>query len=145
MPIDQNTRVVRILLVDDNEDDILLTKEAFREANINAEITTAQDGIEALAILRQTNIKQQDLILLDLNMQRKDGRETLAEIKNDALLKRIPVVILTTSSSEDDINTVYDLHANSYIIKHIDFDHLVEAITHLAHFWFKAAKLPKVL
>ncbi|MFT5366633.1 MAG: chemotaxis family two-component system response regulator Rcp1 [Candidatus Latescibacterota bacterium] len=138
-------KTIRILLVDDNEDDVLLTKEAFKEANITSEFLVAQDGVEALSTLRQPNIKQPDMILLDLNMPRKNGRETLAELKNDPLLKRIPVVVLTTSSSEDDINSAYDLHANSFITKPTDFDVFVNTVKNLTSFWFETAQRPNVL
>lgn len=137
-------RDMKILLVDDNEDDILLTTEAFKEAKINAEIITCRDGIEALALLRETSQKKPDLILLDLNMPRKDGRETLSELKSDSNLKSIPVIILTTSNSEQDIAQAYNLHANSFITKPIDFNDFVSVIQNLKSFWFKTASLPDV-
>jgi chemotaxis family two-component system response regulator Rcp1 len=134
----------QVLLVDDNEDDVFLTTEAFQEANVNAEIIVHRDGVDALAFLHDKTHKKPHLILLDLNMPRKDGRETLAELKSDPDLKNIPVVILTTSDSESDIEQAYNLHANSFITKPINFDEFVISVKNLKAFWFKTVKLPPV-
>jgi chemotaxis family two-component system response regulator Rcp1 len=134
----------QVLLVDDNEDDVFLTTEAFQEANVNAEIIVHRDGVDALAFLHDKTQKKPHLILLDLNMPRKDGRETLAELKSDPDLKNIPVVILTTSDSESDIEQAYNLHANSFITKPINFDEFVISVKNLKAFWFKTVKLPPV-
>ena len=140
----QNT--LEILLVEDNLSDISLTKEALKEGNINYNLSVARNGIEALDFLRcqgeYTNAPHPDLILLDLNMPKKDGREVLAEIKNDPDLKRIPVAILTTSSSEEDILNTYDHHANCYIVKPVNLDEFFKAITNIEQFWLNLVKLP---
>lgn len=141
-----NGRPIHILLVEDNEGDVRLTREALKEGRVHNSLGVASDGIEALAMLRRegryTDCERPDLILLDLNLPRKDGREVLAEIKDDPALKRIPVVVLTTSKAEEDIIKSYDLHANCYIAKPVDFDKFVAVIKTIDEFWLSVVKLP---
>ena len=135
-----------ILLVEDNPGDVRLTKEALKDAKVLNEIYVARDGVEAMQFLtKKGSFKEAptpDLILLDLNLPRKDGREVLAEIKKDSKLKRIPVVILTTSKADEDIVKTYNLHANAYITKPVDLNRFVEIIHALEEFWFTIVKLP---
>jgi chemotaxis family two-component system response regulator Rcp1 len=137
---------IEILLVEDNIGDIRLTEEALRESNLIVNLHVARDGMEAMEFLRgeggQANAPAPDLILLDLNLPRKDGREVLQEIKNDADLKRIPVVVLTTSEAESDIITTYGFHANCYINKPVDMDQFIKIVQMLEEFWFTIVKLP---
>lgn len=139
-------RPVHILLVEDNAGDVRLTREALKEGKVNNLLTVAPDGIEALAILRQegryAGEARPDLILLDLNLPKKDGREVLAEIKDDPALRRIPVVVLTTSKAEEDILRTYDLHANCYITKPVDFDKFVSVVRSIDDFWLSVVRLP---
>jgi two-component system, chemotaxis family, response regulator Rcp1 len=137
---------VEILLVEDSPTDVLLAKEALEYSKINNKLQTVPDGVEAIAYLRKEG-KYQDaprpgLILLDLNLPRKDGREVLAEIKSDEKLKRIPVVVLTTSKSEADILKAYGLHANCYIVKPVDFEKFAEVVKNIENFWFSVVTLP---
>jgi two-component system, chemotaxis family, response regulator Rcp1 len=137
---------VEILLVEDSPTDILLAKEALDYSKIVNNLHTAQDGVEAMAFLRKEG-KYKDaprpgLILLDLNLPRKDGREVLGEIKNDEKLKRIPVVVLTTSKSEADVLKAYGLHANCYIVKPVDFEKFAEVVKNIENFWFSIVTLP---
>jgi len=138
-----------ILVADDDEDDCLLIKEAISENKLDTSLFTVNDGEELMDYLYHRNKYQNhmdsprpDLILLDLNMPRKDGREALQEIKNDDDLKKIPVVILTTSSTQDDILKTYKTGANSFITKPITFEGMVEVITMLNKYWFQIVKLP---
>jgi CheY-like chemotaxis protein len=137
---------VEILLVEDNPGDVRLTVEAFREGKVRNRMSVAQDGVEALAFLRRegkyAHSPRPDLILLDLKMPKKDGREVLAEIKADPSLRRIPVVILTTSRAEEDILKTYDLHANCYITKPVDLDQFFSVIRSIEDFWLTIVKLP---
>ncbi|MGD0449475.1 MAG: response regulator [Candidatus Bathyarchaeia archaeon] len=137
---------VDILLVEDNPGDVRLTKEALKDAKVLNEIYVAKDGVEAMEFLhRQGKFAQApmpDMILLDLNLPRKDGREVLAEIKKDPKLKHIPVIILTTSKADEDIIKTYNLHANAYITKPVDLNRFVEIIHALEEFWFTIVKLP---
>ena len=137
---------VDILLVEDNPGDVRLTKEALRDAKVLNEIFIARDGVEAMEILRRkgkfSKVPLPDLILLDLNLPKKDGREVLAEIKEDPILKHIPVVILTTSKADEDIIKTYNLHANAYITKPVDLNRFAEIIHVLNEFWFTIVKLP---
>jgi chemotaxis family two-component system response regulator Rcp1 len=139
-------RPVEILLVEDNIADILLTEEALKEAPAPYSLHVARDGEEAMAFLRRqgahAKTPRPDLILLDLNMPRKGGWEVLAEVKNDPDLRRIPVVILTTSEATEDIRSAYDLHANSYLVKPVDLGQFFAVIAALEGFWFSAATLP---
>lgn len=137
---------IEILLVDDNPGDVRLTQEALRENKLMNNLSVAWDGEEALAFLRRedahVNARRPDLILLDLNLPKKDGRQVLAEIKADEVLRRIPVVILTTSSAEQDILKTYDLHANCFITKPVDLDQFITVVRSIENFWFSIAKLP---
>jgi chemotaxis family two-component system response regulator Rcp1 len=137
---------VDILLVEDNPGDVRLTKEALRDAKVLNKIFVAKDGVEAMEFLRKegafTDRHTPDLILLDLNLPRKDGREVLAEIKEDPKLKHIPVVILTSSKADEDILKAYNLHANCYITKPVDLNGFVEIMHSMEEFWFTIVKLP---
>ncbi|HVO59430.1 MAG TPA: response regulator [Terriglobales bacterium] len=137
---------IDILLVEDNPADVRLTREALREARVINSLHVVQDGIEALDFLRNrgryANSSSPDLILLDLNLPKKDGREVLAEIKQDENWKRIPVVVLTTSEAEEDIVRSYDLHANAYVTKPVDLKRFLEVIRVLEEFWLAVVTLP---
>jgi two-component system response regulator len=134
------------LLIEDSEPDVRLTMEALREAKVKNRLWVVEDGVEAMAFLRQQNghadAPRPDLILLDLNLPRKDGREVLREIKADESLKRIPVVVLTTSRSEEDVLRAYELHANCYITKPVDFNRFMEVVRSIENFWLTVVKLP---
>src|SRR6267143_494508 len=138
--------VVDILLVEDNPGDVRLMREALREAKFQNELYVAEDGVEAIAFLRRqgkyAGAVRPDLILLDLNLPRKDGLEVLAEIKEDADLKRIPVVVLTTSQAEADILRAYNLHANCYINKPVDIEQFLTVVKSIEDFWLAIVKLP---
>lgn len=135
-----------ILLVEDNPGDVRLMQEAFREVNSVKIVGVATDGVEALDYLRRrgkfTDAHRPDLILLDLNLPRKDGREVLAELKTDPMLRRIPIVVLTVSQAEQDIIRTYELHANCYISKPINLDDFIDIASAIQHFWTDIAKLP---
>jgi CheY-like chemotaxis protein len=137
---------IEILLVEDNPADVRLTIEALRDAKSGNHLTVAPDGVEALAMLRGTppykEAGQFDLILLDLNLPKKNGREVLADLKSDPELKRIPVVILTTSKAEGDIRTTYDLHASCYITKPVGFEQFMHVVRSIESFWLSVATLP---
>ena len=137
---------IDILLIEDNPADVRLTREALKEAKVLNALHTAGDGMEALAFLRKqgqfAGSSSPDLILLDLNLPKKDGREVLAEIKQDEGLKRIPVVVLTTSRGEEDIARSYDLHANAYVTKPVDLKHFLEVIRTIEEFWLAVVTLP---
>lgn len=141
-----NLKTARILLVEDNPGDVRLTEEALKEGKIVNELSVVNDGVEAIDFLRRKgkyeNASRPDLILLDLNLPKKNGREVLAEIKSDEILRRIPVVILTVSKAEEDILKSYDLHANCYISKPIDFGQFTKVVRTIENFWFKIVKLP---
>ena len=138
---------IHILVVDDNEGDILLTKEALEEARIVNRISVAHDGVEALSFLKKEppfmREDSPDLILLDINLPRMDGTELLSIIKRDPDLRRIPVIMLTTSSSERDILTSYDNHANCYITKPVDLERFMDVVRTIEDFWISIVKLPK--
>jgi len=133
---------IEILLVEDNAADVRLTKEALQEGKVRNNLTVARDGEEALEILRRPDAVRPDLILLDLNLPRKDGREVLATLKADTTLKHIPVVVLTTSSAEVDILKSYQLHANCYITKPVDLEQFVSVVRSIDEFWLTVVKLP---
>jgi len=141
-----NTKPVEILLVEDNEGDVGLVEEVFEEAKIRNIIHVAEDGEEAMLFLNKevpyVDAPTPDIILLDLNLPQKDGREVLEEIKTDENLKRIPVVVLTTSKAEEDIIKSYDLHANSYITKPVDFDQFIRVVRSIENFWLEVVRLP---
>jgi chemotaxis family two-component system response regulator Rcp1 len=136
----------KILLVEDNPGDVRLTMEALKEGKILNEVSVVSDGVEALAYLRHergyADAAKPDLILLDLNLPKKDGREVLEEIKNDDDLKTIPVVVLTTSAAERDILRAYNLHANCYITKPVDLDQFIKVVQVIEDFWLTIVKLP---
>jgi two-component system, chemotaxis family, response regulator Rcp1 len=138
---------VDILLVEDNPADIRLAVEILNSAEIANRLSVVSDGVEAMEFLRRhgrfAKAPRPGLILLDLNLPRKDGREVLAEIKQDADLKRIPVIVLSTSSAEADILKSYDLHANSYVSKPLELERFVSVLKSLENFWLDAAELPK--
>jgi CheY-like chemotaxis protein len=137
---------VEILLVEDSPGDVRLTMEALKEAKVLNNLNVAGDGIEALAFLKRegahAKAPRPDVILLDLNLPKKDGREVLAEIKADPNLRRIPVVVLTTSRAEEDIIRAYDLHANCYITKPVDFNRFLEVVKSIEQFWLTIVRLP---
>jgi two-component system, chemotaxis family, response regulator Rcp1 len=141
-----DNKPVEILLVEDNPGDVRLTMEALKEGRLLNHVSVAEDGVEALAFLRQegkyANEARPDLILLDLNLPKKDGREVLAEIKEDPELRHIPVVVLTTSTAEQDVLRTYDLHANCYISKPVDFDQFIQVVKSVGDFWFCVVILP---
>jgi two-component system, chemotaxis family, response regulator Rcp1 len=143
-----NVRPIEILLVEDNPADVRLTREALREGKVYNNLHTAQDGEEALRFLRrETPFERRprpDLILLDLNLPRRDGREVLAAIKDDEDLKLIPVVVLTTSHAEQDIVRSYSLHANCYINKPVDLEQFIKVIAAIEDFWLSIVRLPEV-
>ena len=137
---------IEILLIEDSPADILLTREAFEESRILNTLHVAEDGVQAMDFLRKcgayASAPRPDLILLDLNLPRKNGREVLAEIKADPDLKKIPIVVLTTSSAEEDVLKAYDLSANCYVVKPVGFDNFMEAMQSIRHFWFSIVTLP---
>ncbi len=137
---------IEILLVEDNPGDARLTREALRDGKIYNNLYVVRDGVEAMAFLRKTGeytrAPRPDLILLDLNLPRKDGHEVLAEVKTDENLRRIPVVILTTSQAEEDIIKTYNLHVNCYITKPVDLDQFVKIVKSIEDFWLTIVRLP---
>ena len=139
-------RPIEILLVEDNPGDVRLTKEALKEGKVMNVLNTVEDGEEALAYLRRQGPYAQatrpDLVLLDLNLPKKSGREVLAEIKEDPDLKRIPVVILTVSEAEQDIIKSYNLHANCYITKPVNLEQFIEVVKSIEDFWLTVVLLP---
>ena len=140
------SRPVEILLVEDNPGDVRLTREALHEGKVRNNLNVAPDGVEALAFLRKqgayAGAVRPDLILLDLNLPKKDGREVLEEIKADPALRNIPVVVLTSSQAEQDIVRAYDLHANCYVTKPVDLDQFIRVVQTIEDFWFTIVKLP---
>ena len=137
---------VEILLVEDNPGDVRLTREALREGKVYNNLHWAKDGVEALEFLRQEGVHagapRPDIILLDLNLPKKDGREVLSSIKNDERFKQIPVVILTTSEAEEDVLRSYELHANCYITKPVDLDKFIMVVQSIDRFWLTVVTLP---
>jgi two-component system, chemotaxis family, response regulator Rcp1 len=142
-----NSEPVQILLVEDNPGDARLAVEALKDSKVNNNLCHAKDGIEAMAFLRRegsyADAPTPDLILLDLNMPRMDGREVLARIKDDPKLRTVPVVVLTTSAAERDLVKSYDLHANAYVVKPLDLDRFIEVVQAIESFWFTIVKLPQ--
>jgi chemotaxis family two-component system response regulator Rcp1 len=138
---------VEILLVEDNPGDVRLTMEVLKEGKMLNHVSVARDGVEALAFLRREGANamapRPHLILLDLNLPRKSGREVLEEIKRDTDLRRIPVVVLTTSKAEQDILKAYDLHANCYITKPVDLDQFITVVRSIEDFWLTIVRLPQ--
>jgi CheY-like chemotaxis protein len=133
-------------MVEDNEGDVLLTTEALKEAKVVTDLHVVRDGVEAVDFLYRrapySAAPRPDLILLDLNLPRRDGRQVLADIKQDPSLRHIPVVVLTSSSAEQDIVKAYDLHANCYIVKPVDLGSLIEVVKSIESFWLTVVKLP---
>lgn len=141
-----NGRLVEILLVEDSPGDVRLTEEALKKNKMRNNLSVVKDGVDALAFLRRegkyTDVPHPDLILLDLNLPKRDGREVLAEIKSDEHLKHIPVVVLTTSQAEEDILKSYDLHANCYVTKPVELEQFISVVKSIDNFWFTVVKLP---
>ena len=139
-------RFIEILLVEDSPTDVLLTREALTEAKMLNTLHVVEDGVQAMDYLyrrgKYVNASHPDLIILDLNLPIKNGREVLAEIKADEKLKKIPVVVLTTSSAEEDIVKAYNLHANCYVVKPMDFDSFTQIVKDIGHFWFSVVTIP---
>jgi chemotaxis family two-component system response regulator Rcp1 len=140
------TEPIEILLVEDNPGDIRLTQEALKDSKLHNNLSVARDGVEAMDFLKQrdgyNDAPRPDIILLDLNLPRKDGREVLQEIKDDPRLRLIPVVVMTTSEDEEDILKSYQLHANCYITKPVDLDRFITIVKTIENFWFQIVKLP---
>jgi two-component system response regulator len=139
-------KAVDILLVEDSPTDILLTKEALEHSKVLNNLHTVEDGVEAMAFLRRegkfADAPRPDLVLLDLNLPREDGREVLTEMKEDEHLRSIPVVVLTTSHAEEDVSRAYAAHANCYIAKPVDFNQFTEVVRTIENFWFTVVVLP---
>ncbi len=142
----ENSRPIELLLVEDSPSDVRLTVEALKEAKVKNRLYVVTDGVEALKFLRRqeeySSSPKPDLILLDLNLPKKDGREVLAEIKEDPELRLIPIVVLTTSAAEEDIARAYSLHANCYVTKPVDFVQFMRVIHSIENFWLTVVKLP---
>lgn len=141
-----SAKPIELLLVEDNPGDVDLTRKALQRGKIANNLTVAKDGVEAMAILRRTGdfttLPAPDLVLLDLNLPRKSGREVLEEIKADPQLRRIPVVVLTSSQAEEDIVKSYDYHANGFITKPVELEQFVRIVQAIHDFWFHVVKLP---
>jgi len=139
---------IEILLVEDNPGDARLTREALRDAKVRNNLHVAPDGVEALAFLRRqgkhATAPKTDLILLDLNLPKKDGREVLEEVKRDDQLQHIPIVILTTSQAERDIAESYRLRANAYVTKPVDLEQFLKVVQSIEHFWLEIVKLSRI-
>lgn len=139
-------RTIEILLVEDSATDVMLAQEALADAKVSNNLSVVKDGVEAMAYLTKhgeyADVPRPDLILLDLNMPRKDGREVLAEVKADENLKLIPIVILTTSKAEQDVLNAYGLHANCYISKPVNFEQFANVVQAIEQFWFTVVTLP---
>ena len=137
---------IEILLVEDNPGDVRLTKEALKEGKVYSNLHTVKDGVEAMEFLRRQgkfkDVPRPDIILLDLNLPRKDGREVLEEIKSDEMFKRIPVVVLTTSKAEEDVLRTYNLHANCYVTKPVDLEKFMVVVKSIDVFWLTVVTLP---
>jgi CheY-like chemotaxis protein len=144
---ENGSHTIVILLVEDNPGDTRLVIEAMREAKLENYIHVVEDGVEAMQFLRREgrfgDAPRPDLILLDLNLPKKDGRAVLAEVKTDPVLKRIPVVVLTTSQAEEDVLRAYELHANCYITKPVDMEQFMKVVAQIDEFWIRVVTLPK--
>lgn len=138
--------VVEVLLVEDDPGDVLMTREAFEHNKVANHLSVVSDGVSAMEYLRKegqyADVKTPDLILLDLNLPRMDGREVLAELKIDAELRKIPVVVLTTSEAEEDVVRAYSLHANAFVTKPVDFDRFIEVVQKIDDFFVSVVRLP---
>jgi CheY-like chemotaxis protein len=145
-PPPSDAKPIEVLLVEDDPGDTLMIKEAFEDNKVRNRLTCVTDGVEALEYLRRqgdnSDAPRPDLILLDLNLPRKDGREVLAEIKGDDELSTIPVVVLTTSAAEEDVLRSYKLHANAYVTKPVDFDRFIDVVRQIDEFFVTVVKLP---
>jgi len=143
----EGSTAIEILLIEDNPGDVILTEEALLESKVLNRLSVAEDGVEAMQMLRREGSyvghPRPDLILLDLNLPRMDGREVLAAIKTDPDLRRIPVVILTTSQAERDVAEAYDRHANCYIVKPVDLDQFIHVVRTIEGFWLSVVKMSK--
>ncbi|HEY3433026.1 MAG TPA: response regulator [Rhodocyclaceae bacterium] len=143
---EENGRPAEFLLVEDNPGDVRLTQEALKECKLRNNLSVVGDGVEALAFLRRegkyADAPKPDVILLDLNLPRKGGREVLAEIKADPILRRIPVVVITSSEAEQDVLASYDLHVNCYVNKPVDLDQFIKVVRSIGTFWLTIVKLP---
>lgn len=143
---DKGGRPIEVLLVEDDPGDVLMTREAFEEYKMRNTLHVVSDGVEALAYLRKegefADVNTPDLILLDLNLPRRDGREVLREIKNDPELCRVPVVVLTTSQAEEDVLRSYQLHANAYVAKPVDFERFISVVKQIDDFFVSVVRLP---
>jgi CheY-like chemotaxis protein len=146
MSIEDSAKPIEVLLVEDDPGDVVLITEAFEHNKVNNRLHVVADGVEALQFLRREapyeDAAVPDLVLLDLNLPRKDGRQVLAEVKADDALRRIPVVVLTTSKAEEDVLRSYDLHANAYVTKPVDFDRFIEVVRQIDEFFVSVVKLP---
>jgi CheY-like chemotaxis protein len=144
--MNQNLNVIEVLLVEDDPGDVVLVREAFEHNKVYNALHVVSDGVQALEFLRRegdyADAPRPDLMLLDLNLPRKDGRQVLAEVKEDAELRTIPVVVLTTSQAEEDIARSYDLHANAYVSKSVDFDRFIEVVRQIDDFFVSVVQLP---
>ena len=144
--MNENLNVIEVLLVEDDPGDVVLIREAFEHNKVYNALHVVSDGVQALEFLRRegdhADAPRPDLVLLDLNLPRKDGRQVLAEVKDDADLRTIPVVVLTTSEAEEDILRSYDLHANAYVTKPVDFDRFIEVVRQIDDFFVSVVKLP---
>jgi CheY-like chemotaxis protein len=138
---EDDSQPISVLLVEDDPGDVVLIEEAFEHNKVRNTLTIVGDGVEAMEHLR-SEADRPDLVLLDLNLPRKDGREVLAEIKGDPELRSIPVVVLTTSKAEEDILRSYDLHANAYVTKPVDFNRFIEVVRQIDEFFVTVVKLP---
>ena len=145
--MNENLNVISVLLIEDDPGDVVLIREAFEHNKVHNALNVVSDGVEALEFLRNegahADAPRPDLILLDLNLPRMDGREVLAQIKGDAELRTIPVVVLTTSAAEEDIVRSYDLHANAYVTKPVDFQRFIEVVRQIDDFFVTVVRLPR--
>lgn len=143
----EDSKTISILLVEDNPGDVYLTREALKDSKISNTLEVVKDGVECMEFLRHqgkfSGAQTPDMILLDLNLPKKNGREVLAEVKRDNTLRYIPVIVLTSSQSENDIRTSYQLNANCYITKPVDYDEFIRIIRSIENFWFSIVRLPQ--
>jgi CheY-like chemotaxis protein len=147
MSYDDQAVPVEVLLVEDDPGDVMMTREAFAEHKLSNRLSVVSDGADALAYVRQegkfADVARPDLVLLDLNLPRRDGREVLAEMKADPDLRQIPIVVLTTSSAEEDVLASYRLHANAYVTKPVDFERFIAAVRQIDDFFVSLVRLPR--
>ena len=147
MSVSQPTRQIEVLLVEDDPGDVLMTREAFQDYKVANQLHVVQDGADAMAFLRRegdyAGAPRPDLVLLDLNLPRMDGREVLQAIKGDAELASIPVVVLTTSEAEEDVLRSYSLHANAYVTKPVDFERFIQVVRQIDEFFVTVVRLPR--